>query len=259
MKRIATQSEMLRQHERARKLAMPPAAYAPDLATSWQNEQHFFGQPPADDGIERTVAKSKYYTRGYDWETIPENIARLHTMREFALKHPIKMHTLGGSDENDYLNHAADDIERHNKGWQGHWADERGGQWDSLFDREGVHHRIDLHPLASPDNVNHYLWHELQHAYQHEEGFMDHAKRDIWDHNSPGYSDQEDEIDADALATYMNKYPLVRATTPQPNPHWFDSTFHQDNGTWNDQTGESRASDEAMHGAIRTWRNLHGA
>jgi hypothetical protein len=232
-KRLAKRDEMWFE----RKLAMPPAQMAPEFAQDFQNSQGNQLSPE-----DKRVAQSQLYTRGYDWETIPENIQRLHAMNVFPLKQPLKVHT--------WDKHSLDDQGLFDQPWDEAW-DQMGGA--VYHNPGGKYHQIGLHPFSDVEETNKALWHELQHAYQREEGRTDPDRNNDW--SNENYMQQPEEMDAEDMARVMHRYPLVRKIKPEPDPQWFPNEFHNDYGGWNDQLEWNEAPLKVMHEAIGKWRN----
>lgn len=225
-----------------RKLAMPPAAQAPQFSEHYDQSQH---DPEA-----AAAKRSKYYTRGYDWETIPENIARLHSLSNFPLQHPIRLDTLNRENE-AHINGNNDEY------WSDTWDQAPAGWHNTSMEHGGLHHAIGLHPLMTAPQINNTLWHELQHAYQWEEGRipLDETGYQLpsLPMTDPGYDDQEHERDANDMALHMDNYPLVRPAKPMVNPDWFDHETHL-NGEWDPEREIFELPEDKMHKAIADFR-----
>jgi hypothetical protein len=183
---------------------MPPAYMAPEFAQDW----------------EQTKNKSFDMTnhmRGYDWEVIPENVKRLKKMKKFPLNKIPRIWALNG--------HEPDIAPA--------WDDNHHGMYDPGNDY------IFLHPLLTPDRANEVLWHELQHAYQKQEGTFEpknpNKHEDYWDHPV--------EQDARDFGGYMRQYPLVRQVPKQYDLEWFHPSYrdtpnlniHHDIMGWRDK------------------------
>ena len=192
--------------------------------------------PPADqakefsEGFEQTNApkelKHKYPVRGHRWKLDPTNLERLYNHPQWPLETPYYVQAL-----------SKEDIGR-----------PRGvnsmDEWSSLM---GEHHppgetkagiksgAIFINPLLSPEAANEALWHELQHAYQHQEKRWQEHKNDYvnpLELQNRGLSDEEKkektkqyykhpmELDANEFADYMKKHPLISESEPHYNPNW---------------------------------------
>lgn len=192
--------------------------------------------PPADqakefsEGFEQAEApeelKHKYPVRGHRWELNAGNLERLYNHPKWRLETPYYVQAL-----------SKEDLGR-----------PRGvksmDEWSSLM---GEHHppgqgkagvksgAIFINPLLSPEAANEALWHELQHAYQHQEKRWQEHGNDYVNplelHNR-GLSDEEIadkmkqyyehpmELDANEFADYMRKHPLITESEPHYNPNW---------------------------------------
>jgi len=237
-KRIETRNEMLRGYRKA----TPPAGDAIGFAADYDSPQ--MGLSPED----QRLTQSKLYTRGYDWETIPENIQKLHALQNYSLQHPVRLHTLGGADESDFEN-VQDSIEN----WDQHWDAQPAG-WHGVRASPYTHHSINLHPMGSASETNNTLWHELQHAYQSEEGRFNHDIQNQREIDDPEYMTQPHEVDAEEMSNHMRRYPLIRRVEPRLNPYWFGNEFHSSYGDWDDESKTFKASTDLMHHAVERWR-----
>jgi 2'-5' RNA ligase len=183
--------------------------------------------------------RHQYYMRGHDWETIPENIHALHSLSQYPLKKPV------------WVDHMRADDDAYP------WEDEERPQAAGYHVPVGGTHQIRLNPLQPVGAANATLWHELQHAYQLEEGR--HPERDdsyqAFSDEPGAYWDHPSETDARGMESIMKTMPLVRRAEPQTRRDWFPNRFHLDGGDWDPQEEEYRLSDEKMNDWIRRYRS----
>lgn len=177
--------------------------------------------------------KHKYPVRGHRWELDPANFERLYTHDKWPLETPYYVQAL-----------SKEDLGR-----------PRGvksmDEWSSLM---GEHHppgerkagtksgAIFINPLLSPEAANEALWHELQHAYQHQEKrWQEHGNDYVnpLDLHNRGLSDEEIaekikqyyehpmELDANEFADFMRKHPIIRESEPYYSPNWVPEEHRQ--------------------------------
>lgn len=223
---------------------MPPIAEMSDFANEYDQTQPVFDQE------DHRNLHSNLYARGYDWETIPENIQKLFAMKNYALKNPVHIEPFS------WMNA---DLDNGVDSWEDRWDEMPRGEHQVMKRNGFPTHHISLHPMRSAFDAQDTLWHELGHAFQHDEG-----REGPWweqrryeregDKYRDEYMAMPHEREADEMARFMRDNPLVRRVQPEVNPRWFDSDFHQEYGRWNEAEGDMITPDDTMHQAVAKWR-----
>lgn len=199
------------------KFSVPPAEKAEEYAKGYEKSE----EPDPEYLQERY--KWNPEVRGHRWKLNYENLEKAFNHPDFPVKGKYNVFTV------DPKSAPTDDITMK------HWKRTPLGTHEAASpNRAGSIH---INPLISAESANEALWHELQHAYQDQEGrFTPEMRENYFDPTDiAGLSDEEVEqkfeenylkhpmeIDANKFADLMRRYPLIEEADPIYKPRWIN-------------------------------------
>jgi len=199
------------------KIAVPPAEKAEEYAKGYEKSEE-----PTQEYLEERY-KWNPEVRGHRWKLNYKNLEKVLNHPDFPVKGRYNVFTV------DPKSAPTDDISMR------HWRRTPLGTHEAATSNNAG--SIHINPLISAESANEALWHELQHAYQDQEGRFTQELRDSYfdPTDISGLSDEEVErkfkenylehpmeIDANKFADFMRKYPLIEKSDPVYKPRWIN-------------------------------------
>lgn len=202
------------------KLSVPPAEKAKEFGEGYEE-----APAPSSKEIEERYKYNKD-PRGHRWQLNKENLERLYNHPEWPLESKYNVFPLS-LEQAQLKGREKPDLSHWNRAALGTHESPQGKN------RSGF---IYINPLISPESANEALWHELQHAYQHQEERFTKELRDAYFDPTkidPSLTDEEVakkfeeeyvkhpmEIDANLFADFMRRYPIIEEAAPVYKENW---------------------------------------
>lgn len=202
------------------KISVPPAEKAEEFGEGYKK-----APAPSAEQIEEKYKYNKD-PRGHRWQLNKENLERLYNHPDWPLESRYNVFPLS-------LEQAQ--LKGREKPDLTHWNRAALGTHESPQSK-GRSGFIYINPLISPESANEALWHELQHAYQHQEERFTKELRDAYFDPTkidPSLTDEEVakkfeeeyvkhpmEIDANLFADFMRRYPIIEEADPVYKDSW---------------------------------------
>lgn len=198
-----------------KKVSIPPAEEAKEYAKGYEKSEE-----PSSEYLEERY-KWNPEVRGHRWKLNYSNLERVFNHPDFPVKGKYNVFTV------DPKSAPTEDTSMK------HWKRTPLGTHEAASpNRAGSIH---INPLISAESANEALWHELQHAYQDQEGrFTPEMRENYFDPTDiSGLSDEEVdrkfkenylehpmEKDANKFADFMRQYPLIEQSEPVYKSRW---------------------------------------
>jgi DNA invertase Pin-like site-specific DNA recombinase len=202
------------------KISVPPAERAKEFGEGYEE-----APAPSSEEIEERYKYNKD-PRGHRWQLNKENLERLYNHPEWPLESKYNVFPLS-LEQAQLKGREKPDLTHWNRAALGTHESPQGKN------RSGF---IYINPLISPESANEALWHELQHAYQHQEERFTKELRDAYFDPTkldPRLTDEEVarkfeeeylkhpmEIDANLFADFMRRYPIIEESDPVYKENW---------------------------------------
>jgi hypothetical protein len=202
------------------KISVPPAEKAEEFGEGYEK-----APAPSAEEIEERYKYNKD-PRGHRWQLNKENLERLYNHPEWPLESKYNVFPLS-LEQAQLKGREKPDLTHWNRAALGTHESPQGKN------RSGF---IYINPLISPESANEALWHELQHAYQHQEERFTKELRDAYFDPTkidPSLTDEEVakkfeeeyvkhpmEIDANLFADFMRRYPIIEESDPVYKENW---------------------------------------
>jgi ubiquinone/menaquinone biosynthesis C-methylase UbiE len=197
------------------KLSVPPAEKAEEYAKGYEQSDE-----PTQEYLEERY-KWNPEVRGHRWKLNYKNLEKVFNHPDFPVSGKYNVFTV------DPKSAPTEDTSMK------HWRRTPLGSHEAASpNRAGTIH---INPLISAESANEALWHELQHAYQDQEGRFTPELREKYFNPTDisGLSDEEVdrkfkenylehpmEIDANKFADFMRQYPLIEESEPVYKSRW---------------------------------------